>query len=119
MDCDSWQFKYKECTVTGIGRAVDITLKNQRSKTTCVKDENYGVLSGTEIWVDNGCRGAFIVSLLDDTATTTVMPTVPEEEETEAPPEEETTAQSEEGTTTVPDMCFNWFGNNLNWETIP
>ena len=63
MDCDSWQFKYKECTVTGIGHAVDIALQNQRSKIPCVKDENYGVSSGTEIWVDNGCRGAFIVSL--------------------------------------------------------
>ena len=62
MDCDSWQFAYKECTVTGIGRAVDITLKNQRSVTTCVKDENYGVLSDSEIWVDNGCRATFTVN---------------------------------------------------------
>ena len=63
MDCDSVHFAYKECAVIGNARAVDITLKNQHSATTCVKDENYGVLSGSGIWVDNGCRGSFVVSL--------------------------------------------------------
>ena len=41
---------------------LDVTLKIQVSETNCAKGENFGVL-GSNIWVDQGCRGKFIVIL--------------------------------------------------------
>ena len=39
---------------------VGVTLKKQYSRTRCVNGGNYG-FSGTNIWVDRGCRAKFNV----------------------------------------------------------
>ena len=60
LQCDSESLQYKSCAAGG--NVADVTLMKQDSNTTCTKGENFGI-SGSNIWVDKGCRGHFIVIL--------------------------------------------------------
>ena len=61
LTCSSNGYQYTTCDAGGVIH--DITLKEQLSSSPCREDESFG-FSGSDVWVDNGCRASFDVQLL-------------------------------------------------------
>ena len=60
LQFDSSEYQYKSYTTRG--DVLNVTLIKQDSITTCKNEENFG-FSGSNVWVDQGCSGKFIVTL--------------------------------------------------------
>ena len=60
LNCSSNGYQYTTCDAGGVIH--DITLKEQLLSSTCSEDESFGI-SGSDVWVDNGCRASFNVQL--------------------------------------------------------
>lgn len=60
LKCESTSYRYKECYVGG--DILDVRLVDQLSNTDCDEDYNWGY-DEDYIWVDEGCRAVFSVTL--------------------------------------------------------
>ena len=64
VECSSVGAMYEECPVDF--PISNVIVKEQYSKTDCIKDDSFGISTdGKSIWVDNGCRAMFTVTLED------------------------------------------------------
>lgn len=61
--CKSDNYDYKECSINSEQTFFKIDVKDEWSKKgTCIEGETYG-LKGQDMWVSDGCRARFTVSL--------------------------------------------------------
>lgn len=61
VQCDSWNYAYRECPV---GRSVsDVSLSVQKSKSACNKGLTFGINQNGNLFVSGGCRGRFYVTI--------------------------------------------------------